>query len=258
MRDELLKTLQAARPSIGLEVMRLSGILRVVLPELLPMHGCAQNRYHAYDVWDHTLAVVDSLRPDPVLRLAALLHDVGKPAVRGVNETTGDYTFYHHEVVGGDMSRGICARLKLSNQQRELVADVVRHHLVVYDDAWSDSAVRRWLNRIGEELVEPVLELATADAHGKGLDASEVLVALDKLRGRVSELRAAGMALSVRDLAGDGRTLMEACELKPGPVVGQTLRHLLDAVIENPSLNERGELIALARRYLDDTRPPAG
>jgi len=258
VRDELLKTLQAARPSIGLEVMRLSGILRVVLPELLPMHGCAQNRYHAYDVWDHTLAVVDSLRPDPVLRLAALLHDVGKPAVRGVNETTGDYTFYHHEVVGGDMSRGICARLKLSNQQRELVADVVRHHLVVYDDAWSDSAVRRWLNRIGEELVEPVLELATADAHGKGLDASEVLVALDKLRGRVSELRAAGMALSVRDLAVDGRTLMEACELKPGPVVGQTLRHLLDAVIENPSLNERGELIALARRYLDDTRPPAG
>lgn len=250
VRDELLKTLAAPRPSVGLQAMRHTGILAVVLPELLPMVGCEQNHYHAFDVWGHTLAVVDSCRPDPVMRLAALLHDVGKPVVRGVNEKTGDYTFYHHEVTGAKMADGIGSLLKLSNQQRDFVAAVVRHHLVVYDDEWTDGAVRRWIRRVGEELVDPVLALAEADAHGKGVDATDVLASIDKLRERVRVMREAGVALTTRDLAIDGRTVMQECAVASGPIVGRILQHLLDQVIETPELNERGKLIELARQFV--------
>jgi len=250
VRDELLKTLAAPRPSVGLQAMRVTGILAVVLPELLPMVGCEQNHYHAYDVWEHTLAVVDSCRADPVMRLAALLHDVGKPVVRGVNDKTGDYTFYHHEVTGAQMAVRIGAMLKLSNQQRDFVAAVVRHHLVVYDEEWTDSAVRRWIRRVGEDLVAPVLELAEADAHGKGMDASDVLRSIERLRERVSVMREAGVALTTRDLAIDGRTVMQECSVAPGPVVGRILQHLLDQVIETPELNDRDKLIELARQFV--------
>lgn len=250
VRDELLKTLSAPRPSIGLQAMRHTGILAVVLPELLPMIGCDQNRYHAFDVWDHTLAVVDACRPDPVLRLAALLHDVAKPVVRGVNDKTGDYTFYHHEVAGGQMADRIGALLKLSNQQRDFVSSVVRQHLVVYDDEWTDGAVRRWIRRVGEDLVEPVLELATADAHGKGLDPTDVLASIERLRERVRVMREEGVALSTRDLAIDGRTVMQECGVAPGPIVGRILQHLLEQVIENPELNDRDRLSELARRFV--------
>lgn len=250
VRDELLKMLLAPLPSRGIQLMASCGLLDIVIPELRPAIGCEQNRYHRHDVFTHTMRVVDACRPDAELRFAALLHDVGKPAVRGVGEKTGDFTFYGHEVEGARMADRICDRLRLSNQQRERVVKLVRNHLVVYEDAWTDAAVRRWVKKVGQDCVQDVLEIARADCAGKGLDASEQLRSLDNLQTRLQALDAQGMALSVRDLAVGGRDLMQQLGLQPGPAIGQLLHALLEAVIEDPSLNTRERLLDRAAAIL--------
>jgi len=254
VRDELLKTLGAAVPSRGLRAMLDTGVLSVVLPELLPMVGCEQNHYHAFDVWEHTLACVDACVRDEILRLAVLLHDVGKPVTRGRSDKTNDFTFYHHEVEGAEMARGIVERLKLSNDERARVVHVVRQHLIPYEDDWSDAAVRRWVRRVDPSRVDDIIEVARADARGKGTDPTDQLQRLDRLRARVDGLAAEGMALSARDLAVNGRDLMESLGLEPGPVVGQILAHLVELVVDDPSVNERERLLAHARQYLEGPR----
>jgi tRNA nucleotidyltransferase (CCA-adding enzyme) len=250
VRDELLKTLLAPRPSSGIELMVATGLLDHVLPELRSLIGCEQNRYHRYDVFKHTMHVVDACRGDAELRLAALLHDVGKPAVRGVHDKTGDYTFYSHEVAGARMADAVCARLRLSNHQRERVVMLVRNHLVVYEDEWTDAAVRRWVKKVGEGNVEHLLEIARADCAGKGVDAVPQLQNLDRLRARVQQLAAQGLALSVRDLAVGGRDLMQHLGVPPGPAMGEMLQALLDAVIDDPSINTPEQLLDRAATLL--------
>lgn len=258
VRDELLKTLTAPRPSRGLQLMLDTGILQVVLRELVPLAGCEQNKFHAYDVWTHTLHCVDACPPEPLLRLAALLHDVGKPAVRAMSDKTNDYTFYEHERVGARMSDAIASRLKLSNDQRARVAHLVAQHLVVYDPGWSDSAVRRWVRRVGQDAVEDVLTLARADADAKGVDASDTLHFLELLRTRVQDLARQGMALTVRDLAINGNDLMRELALPPSPLIGRTLNHLLEMVVDDPSANEPGRLLPAARAFVaSQSMPPA-
>lgn len=254
VRDELLKTLASDQPSRGLRIMQKTGAFDVVLPELTPTVGCEQNRHHAFDVWEHTLQTVDACRADPVIRLAMLLHDVGKPDVRQLSDKTQDYTFYHHEAVGADIAAGIGERLRLSNEQRRRVVHLVRHHLIPYESDWSESAVRRWVRRVGAESVDDVLEMARADARGKGVDVTDTLRGLDELAERVRALQAEGMALSVRDLAVNGRDLMQALGIAPGPVIGEILDDLLEGVTEDPGLNEPDKLLARAKRFVEATR----
>ena len=254
VRDELLKTLAAPTPSRGLRIMLDAGILGVILPELVPMAGCAQNKYHANDVWTHTLLCVDACPPDAVLRLAALLHDVSKPSVRAINDKTLDYTFYGHEQVGARMADDIATRLKLSNEQRTRIVHLVAQHLVVYEPQWSDAAVRRWIRRVGPEHVDDVLELARADACAKGTDASETLAGLQSLHRRVDALAVQGLALTVRDLAVNGNVLMRELDLPPGPLVGRILHHLLEMVIDDPEANRTDRLLAAARSFIASTK----
>jgi tRNA nucleotidyltransferase (CCA-adding enzyme) len=143
VHDEWMKAMLAERPSVAFDVMRSTGILEVHCAELLEGVGCEQNRWHAYDVWQHTMAVLDSCHPDPVLRIAALMHDVAKPRTRAMSEKTNDYTFYNHEQVGAEMTDDILRRLRFSNEHRKRVVHLVRHHLICYSSEWSDAAVRR-------------------------------------------------------------------------------------------------------------------
>lgn len=257
VRDELLKLLASKQPSRGLQVMLDTGLLAIALPEMVPSVGCEQNRYHAYDVWTHTLVTVEAIGPDPMMRLAALLHDVGKPSSRGINPQTNDYTFYGHERLGADMAYRICERLRLSNDERARVVDVVRHHLVVYEPEWTDAAVRRWLRRVGEHRMADVLALAEADARGKGTDPADQLERLQSLQQRVHMLRQQGMALTTRDLAVNGRDLMQQLGLSPGPLVGRILEHLLEVVTDEPSANEREQLMERAREFAASQAPAA-
>lgn len=247
IRDEWMKAMKASNPSRAFEVMRLHGLLAITAPELLESVGCEQNRFHAYDVWGHAMACLDACPKSPVLRVAGLLHDVGKPRSREFSDKTQDYTFYEHERIGAEMTGPILERLKFSNQERERVVGLVRHHLICYSDEWTDAAVRRWLRRVTPELAEDLYELGRADAVAKGRDAEDDLASLERLQDRVERLLAAGAAVSVKDLAINGRDLLTVIGLQPGPRVGAILRELLEEVTDAPELNTRETLLTRAK-----------
>ncbi|MDH3845796.1 MAG: HD domain-containing protein, partial [Myxococcales bacterium] len=248
VREEWLKAMKARAPSRAFEVMRRTGILEVTYPELLEQVGCEQNQWHAYDVWDHTMLVLDESEGEPVERVAALLHDVAKPRTRARSDKTGDWTFYHHERVGADMADRWLRDYRFSNQERELIVGLVRHHLICYSSEWTDAAVRRFIKRVGSDRVEPLLRLGEADALGKGRNVDEELALLKELRRRIDEQIEQGGALTTQDLAIDGTDVIEHLEGGPGPVVGQVLRELLEQVIEDPSLNTRDKLMPIVEK----------
>jgi tRNA nucleotidyltransferase (CCA-adding enzyme) len=250
IRDEWLKTMKAKRPSRAFEVMKDHGMLAISAPEMLESVGCEQNKYHAYDVWGHAMSCLDQAPAAPTLRVAALLHDVGKPRSRAFSDKTQDYTFYEHERIGAEMVEPLLARLRFSNEERQHITALVRHHLVCYDESWSDAAVRRWIQRVTPELVPDLYLLNEADVRGKGRDCSPDLAALAALKERVTAVLAAGAALSVRDLKLDGRVLMQELGIKPGPDLGRILKALLDEVVEDPAKNERQALLERARALL--------
>ncbi len=251
IRDEWLKTMKARTPSRAFGVMQQHGILAISAPELLESVGCEQNRYHAYDVWGHALHCLDACPPVPVLRVAGLLHDVGKPRSRAFSEKNQDYTFYDHDRIGAEMVDPLLSRLRFSTEERERIVALVRHHIICYDEQWSDAAVRRWLRRVTPELAEDLYVLCHADIVAKGREHGEDLKNLAGLKLHAARVMSEGAAFGVKDLAIDGRTLMQELRLPPSRRIGEVLRELLEDVIENPSLNESSKLLARAKSILE-------
>jgi tRNA nucleotidyltransferase (CCA-adding enzyme) len=250
VRDEWVKAMKAREPSRAFEVMRDTGILEITCPELLDGVGLSQNRHHAYDVWQHGLACMDACQADPMLRIAALLHDVGKPKTRAWSEKTKDYTFYDHDRVGAEIAEPIAARLRFSNDERVRIVSLVRNHLFHYSDEWTDAAVRRWIRRVGADRVEDLYTLNDADVRAKGRDFEPDLAALAALKAHVARVLAQGAALSTRDLKVNGHDLIRDLGVRPGPAIGRVLEALLETVTNDPALNERDALLALARELL--------
>ena len=251
VRDEWVKTMKARAPSRAFEVMRRTGILGVTCPELVEGFGMAQNRWHAFDVWGHVMACLDAIpQGDAILRVSALLHDVGKPRTRALSDKTNDYTFYEHERVGAEMCEGILGRLRFSNDERARIVALVRHHLICYEDDWSDSAVRRWVKRVTRERAVDLYALGQADARGKGRPIDDELAKLERLRARVEKVLADGDALTVKSLAINGNDLVRDLGMKPGRRIGEILEALLERVLDDPSKNEREALLTIARDLL--------
>jgi tRNA nucleotidyltransferase (CCA-adding enzyme) len=180
-----------------------------------------------------------------------LLHDIGKPRSRAFSEKTNDYTFYEHERIGAEMADPLLSRLRFSNDERTRVVALVRHHLVCYELSWSDAAVRRWIQRVGVDLLGDLYDLNRADVLAKGKDAASDLERLEQLKTRVTAIMARGAALSVRELRIDGNDLMTELGLGAGPLLGVILRTLLEAVVEDPGLNEREALLDRARQIAE-------
>jgi tRNA nucleotidyltransferase (CCA-adding enzyme) len=244
LHDELVKMLTAARPSVGLELMRKCGLLQLVLPELAACYGVGQPpAYHKYDVYWHSLYACDAApKTNPVLRLAVLLHDIAKPACKA-----GD-TFYNHDQAGAVMAENILQRLKFGGNDIERVANLVANHMFDYTDRWSDAAVRRFLRRIGGvQNVADLFALRRADVEAmvKVNDGAYLL----ELQQRIDRIVAEEHALSVGDLAVDGHDVMRTLALLPGPRVGQVLNDLLEKVLDDPKLNERETLLKLISAY---------
>jgi tRNA nucleotidyltransferase (CCA-adding enzyme) len=258
VRDEWLKTMKARQPSRAFDVMRRTGILAITCPELLEGVGMEQNKWHAYDVWRHGMECMDACLPgqtDPVLRIAAMLHDVGKPRSRAWSDKTEDWTFYDHDRIGAEIALPIADRLRFSNEERERIVALVRFHLFHYSDDWTDAAVRRWIRRVGADRLGDLYRLNQADVRAKGRDFEPDLAALAGLEAHVARVLAEGAALSTRDLKVNGHDLMRELGVKPGRVIGTILEALLDAVTTDPSLNERGRLIERARELVQAFTP---
>ncbi|MEX2010747.1 MAG: HD domain-containing protein [Chloroflexota bacterium] len=241
---ELDKLLAMPKPSAGLRLLAKTGVLDHVAPELAAQRGLSQNKVAGEDLWDHTLRSVDAVPASrPVVRLAALLHDLGKPA------TAADGHFYGHDKVGAELAATFLERLRYPRAVTDRVVALVRHHMFTYDDGWSDTAVRRFIGKIGRPALDELFELRAADNVGSGVPSDAA--GLAELRRRVEEQLAADVALDRAGLVVDGDDLIAELGLRPGPTIGRVLDELVERVIADPALNDRPTLLLLARSLVD-------
>jgi len=252
--DEFLKLLKTEKPSIGIEAMRRSGILAYLMPELLEGIGIDQNEFHMYDVYHHNLYACDFVPPHkPLVRLAALLHDVAKPRAKKFAEQNGHgNVFYNHEVMGERMTRRILKRLKASNQEIEWVCKLVRLHMFYYTHEWTDGAVRRFLRRFDGDLafLEDLFLLREADRLASGTKQRTADI-LEDFKKHIQRILEQENALKVTDLDINGYDIMQTFDIKPSPLIGKILNYLLEVVLEHPEYNEKPKLIKLARDFLE-------
>ena len=257
IRSEIEAILLAPRPSVGLWLMQETGLLDLLLPELQRCVGVEQRQPPGrpagapeFDVFTHSLAACDASEPELELRWAGLLHDVGK-ATTLVRAADGSLSFHHHDRESARMAHEILERLRSPHSLRDGVAHLVAHHMFNFDEQWSDAAVRRFVARVGRDRIDKLLALRRADQLGRYGEEhrprpSPRLVALAQ---RVSAVMERREAVTVRDLAVNGSDLMTHLKLAPGPVVGILLRQLLEAVLEDPALNERDRLLNIAANF---------
>jgi tRNA nucleotidyltransferase/poly(A) polymerase len=243
VRDEFLKILLSSVPSRGLRLLEHTGLLREISPELAVCRGVEQRGMHVFDVLDHLYACVDAAPAEVVLRLAALLHDVAKPAAK-VERLGEPPTFYRHEELSAASAETILKRLKLPNATIDEVVHLIRCHMFSYDDSWSDAAVRRFIARVGPEHLDALFSLRIAD--GTGIIGRPVDPrSLSPLRERIDAVLAAKEAFGLGDLAVKGADLASVGIL-PGRAMGAMLKELLEAVIEDPALNDKARLLEIA------------
>ena len=257
VRDEFVKMLMnSPKPSIGIELMRKTGLLEIFLPELVEAYGVEQKMYHADDVYWHALKTCD-IAPDRV-KLAALFHDIAKP-----RKDMGDGRFHGHDAEGEKMTREVMKRMKFSKSEIERTATLVKNHMFFFphveegmsseeiekinEKAWSDAAVRRFISRVGEENIDDLFQLRIADAASNPKTAFEPRE-IEHLQRRISEVREKDMALKITDLAVTGEDII-ALGIPRGPEVGKVLEYLLDQVLEDPLVNTKDKLVDLAKEY---------
>ena len=262
IRDELIKTSMAADPRVGLNLLVVTGLAAQVLPELpaLRMERDEHNRHK--DVYEHTLTVLDQTidleprlgGPDLTARLAALLHDIGKPRTRRF-EPGGKVSFHHHDVVGAKMATKRMQALRFPTDQIKAVAKLVELHLRFhgYADAdWTDSAVRRYVRDAGDQL-ERLHVLTRSDCTTRNArKAARLRTAYEQLEWRIDELAKQEELDAMRpDL--DGTQIMEILGIPPGRDVGRAYKFLLEKRIDEGPLGENGAREALLAWWADQS-----
>jgi poly(A) polymerase len=237
VRDELSKLLVADDPSEGLWLIARTRLADEFLPELNAMQ-LEQDPIHRHkDVLAHTIAVVAKTSPDLVLRLAALLHDIGKPKTRGF--VAGGVTFHHHEVVGARMARERLVALRYPNDVVEAVTKLVELHLRfhTYRMGWTDSAVRRYVRDAGP-LLQALNELTRCDCTTRNAKKAAALARrMDELEDRIATLNEQEELAKIKPPL-DGRQIMEFLGVAPGPVVGEARQFLLDLRLDEGPMSE--------------------
>ena len=248
IQGELSKLLLGANPREGLEALVDSGLAQIVIPELPALKLEIDEHHHHKDVYQHTLTVVEQavdygedygLEDDLVLRLAALMHDIGKPATRKL-EAGGAVTFYHHDVVGSKLATKRLRELKFDNDTIKAVSRLIELHLRFFgysDQPWSDSAIRRYVRDADEQLLR-LHALTRADVTTRNQKKSDRLAhAYDDLEKRIAILAEQEELNAIRpDLSGE--EIMEILGLTPGPEVGEAYRYLLELRLDEGPLSE--------------------
>lgn len=245
IRDELNKMLTLAeKPGAGFSFMHDTGILEHILPELEETYGIEQNEFHPDDLFTHSVKSCDLARPTVVMRWSALLHDLGKKKMK--REVDGRVVFYRHEGESAEIADAVLGRLQFPRDKTNQIVHLVRHHMFLITDEWSDAAVRRFIARVGKENLDELFELRRADAMSRGDE--EVERGLEYMRGRVDAVLESEAAFKREDLAVDGSDVIRVLNVGEGKEVGEVLRKLLEMVLEDPQLNTRGTLLEIIRR----------
>jgi tRNA nucleotidyltransferase (CCA-adding enzyme) len=244
IRDEFMKILMIKRPSNGFRILRQSGLLSQILPELLEGFMKRQNVHHNYTIYRHVMDTIDRVEPDPIMRLTALLHDIAKPRVR--QRIKGEFRFFRHAEESALLAGEIMARLKLSNDVIREVTNLIEFHMINYDRNWSDGAVRRLIRRVGPDNMDNLMTFRKADLSAHGSGDGEITL-LSELEKRVEVIRKGFMPNRITDLAIDGDKVMYILGIPPGPGVGRILKVLLEKVTDHPELNTEDRLTDLLK-----------
>ncbi len=243
IRDEFIRILISPRPHIGLILSQKLGLLKQIAPELETGIGVDQNQAHSFDVFEHIMRTVEhSAKKNFPLetRLAALLHDIGKPATRAWSNEKKDWTFYGHDMVGARISAKILARLAFPKKISEDVVKLVRWHMFFSDtEQITNSAVRRIVSRVGKENIWRLMDVRTCDRIGTGRP-KESPYRLRKYHAMIDEVMRD--PLSVAMLKINGAKVILTTGLVPGPKIGQILHALLEEVLDDPTKNTESYL----------------
>lgn len=240
IRDEFSRIILSKNPSFGIALLEESGLLKYIIPELREGIGMGQNLHHIYTVWEHNLRALETCPSSKLhVRLAALLHDVGKPRTK-----RGDgyrSTFYNHDHVGARMTRAILARLRYPKDIVDTATLLVDNHLFYYNvGEVTEASVRRLIKKVGLENMHDLMDVRIGDRLGSGVPKAKPykLRHLEYMIDKVSH-----DPLSVKMLKIGGQELIQELGLSPGPKIGAILDVLLAEAIEDPSINTREKLL---------------
>lgn len=224
-------------------------VMTVIIPELKPCIGFEQNNpYHKYTVYDHIAHAVANYRGDDIsIKTALLLHDIGKPECYTENEKGGH--FHGHSISSMRIAKDVVDRLKFDNKSKDEIVDLVLYH--DSDIYAAEKPVRRWMNKIGPEMLEKLIcvKLADIGAHSE-INQFERVQRYHKIHGIADKIMAEQQCFTLKDLLVTGRDIMWHCDIQSGPLVGEVLNHLLDMVLDEDVDNNAYELIEEAKRYL--------
>ena len=244
VRDELFKILKSPNPYEGILLFKNSGLMQEILPEMEKTFGVEQKspgRHHIYDVGTHSLYSLKHVaerNSDPVVRFATLIHDIGKPQTFK-KLGNGTITFYNHEIISAQIVKRIADRLRFSNKEKDKLYRLVRYHQFSVDERQTDSALRRFLRKVGLENVGDMLDLRVGDRLGGG--ARETSWRLEEFKKRLIEVQK--QPFTVHDLKIKGNDVMKVLGIEPGPMVGKVLDKLFEEVVEKKIENEKSVLL---------------
>ncbi len=239
IRDELIKILSADFPADGIRLLDNTGLLEIILPELVAGKGVSQKgTHHLDDVFTHSVKCLENCQnKNWLVRFATLIHDIGKPVT--YLERNGKATFYNHETVGAHIAKTIADRLHFSREDREKFYMLVRWHMFSVSEFLTDAAVRRFIKRVGPENTTDMLDLRTADRLGSGTPSSSWRH--EEFKKRIIKVQE--HIPSVNDLKVDGKDVMKILAIGPGPKVGEILAKLFAEISEDPKKNKKQYLL---------------
>lgn len=259
IRQELEKMMRGDTPSTGWRLLRDTKLLDQIVPEFFETAGDgARSTFEGSplqgtinsDVFAHLLRSCDCApQVNQILRWSALLHDIGKP--RCMKRDNRGIHFHKHDAVSAEMAESILGRLRFPTRMIQSVRHLIRHHMFGYSSDWTDAAVRRFIARIGRDTVFQLTALRKIDECGK-TGVFHTTREIEELERRVAAILKKNEPLTVKDLAIDGRDLMETLEIPSGPTIGIVLDELLRTVIDDPHQNDRETLLEIAGRFVDD------
>ncbi|MFH2085731.1 MAG: CCA tRNA nucleotidyltransferase [bacterium] len=232
---EVMKLLATEHAADGVQLMVNTGIMEILIPELLMTKAVKQGGHHIYDVFTHSIEALRACpSPDPVVRLATLLHDVDKPVVSKSGGERG-VTFYNHEVSGARTAKRIAERLKLSKKDQDRVFTLVRWHMFVYESKMTDASIRRFIRRVGKENIHDMMALRVGDRIGGGSKATSWR--LTELQKRIGEQFYE--PLSLKDLNINGAEVMKILGIPPSRRVGEILNTLFEEILDDSAKNTK-------------------